>query len=244
MRVARYRLTVPEAEAIVGGPLGRPSKMPCVAWGISADECPLGSLLREKPGSVCSACYAQRGHYVGGSVETAHERRLEALSHPRWSEAMAVLVGAFAGGGYFRWFDSGDIQGPEHFDQILTVAKRTPSVRHWLPTRETEVVSLFLPKIPKNLTVRISAEMIGENVQEPTWGLPTSTVHREVGAPVPSISGLRRDSIECPAPWRGHTCGNCRACWSPRVRNVSYLLNAGIRGIARETRRLSLPVVP
>jgi len=63
-RSARRILTVPEAEAIIGGPLGHPSKMPCPAWGISARACRRGSRLAEKPGTVCAACYARRGHLL------------------------------------------------------------------------------------------------------------------------------------------------------------------------------------
>jgi hypothetical protein len=154
---------------------------------------------------------------------------------------MAVLVDAYARGSYFRWFDSGDLQSPEHLDRILWVARRTASTRHWLPTRETGMVGGLLRLVPRNLTLRISADRIGERPGEPTWDLPTSTVHREPGRPVP---GPRPGaSIECPAHLRGHHCGDCRACWSPRVRNVSYLLNAGLRADARASRR-PLPVVP
>jgi hypothetical protein len=239
-------MTIPEAEAIVGGPLGRPSKMPCPAWGISAVECRRGSLLRGKPNTVCSSCYARRGHYTGGSVETAHERRLEALGDPRWPDAMAVLVEAYARGDYFRWFDSGDLQSPQHLDWIFWIARRTSTTRHWLPTREKRIVGPFVERVPPNLVVRLSADMIGEPPKTPTWELPTSTVHRDPGRPVPTKTGRAGDSIECPSHLHGHRCGSCRACWSPKVRNVSYLLNAGLRSSvsASAPHRLSLPVLP
>lgn len=240
-RQLRRSLTVPEAEAIIGGSLSRPSKMPCPAWGISAHECRRGAELAKTPGTVCSKCYALRGHYSSASVMTAHERRLLALAHPLWPDAMAFLIHAYARNTFFRWFDSGDLQSAAHLDMILWVVKRTPSVSHWLPTREVSIVRPQRSAIPSNLTVRVSADMIGEAARG-ALGLPTSTVHREPGAPVRARSTRRNDSIECLAYTRGHRCGPCRACWSPRVRNVSYWLNAGLRAASREGMRVHLRV--
>ena len=239
-RSARRVLTVPEAEAIIGGSLSHPSKMPCPAWGISERACRRGSRLAEKPGTVCSQCYARRGHYLGGSVIAAHERRLAALAHPLWREAMALLVNAYAQGGHFRWFDSGDLQSAAHLDMISWVARKTPTVSHWLPTRETGIVRPRLAAIPSNLTVRVSADVVGKAPRD-AMGLPTSTVHRDPGIPV-RTGASRSDSIECLAYLRGHRCGPCRACWSPKVRNVSYLLNAGQRSAS--AMRVHLAVLP
>jgi len=180
---------------------------------------------------------------LNASVATAHRRRLEALLHPLWSDAMALLVDAFARGGHFRWFDSGDLQGPQHLEQILWVARRTPTVSHWLPTHETGIVRPRLDDIPSNLTIRISADAIGK-ATERSLGLPTSTVHRNPGEPVRAASSKRSTSIECLAYLRGHRCGSCRACWSPKVKNVSYLLNAGLRSASREAMRVHLAVLP
>lgn len=227
-RSTRAILTVPIAEAIIGGSLSHPSKMPCPAWGVSADACRRGSRLALKPGTVCAACYARRGHYTGASVSAAHERRLAALAHPLWPDAMAVLVDAYCRGAYFRWFDAGDLQSLDHLEQILWIARRTPTVRHWLPTHETGIVRHRLDAIPSNLTIRISADLIGAPATN-ALGLPTSTVHRDVASPVRPTRSKRSASIECLAYLRGHRCGSCRACWSPKVANVSYLLNAGLR---------------
>lgn len=242
-RSARPKLlTVPAALEIIGGSLSFPSKMPCPAWGISAKSCKRGSRLAKQPGTVCASCYALRGHYLNGSVATAHARREAALSDPRWPDAMAVLVDAYARGAYFRWFDSGDLQSLEHFDMILWVAKRTPSVAHWLPTHEAWLAGKRRSAIPANLALRVSADEIGRMPRE-TWGLPSSTVHREPGRIVSPPAARAGESVECLAHLRGHHCGSCRACWSPKVRNVSYLLNAGLRFLSKDTKRVHLSVV-
>ena len=36
---------------------------------------------------------------------------------------------------YFRWFDSGDIQGENHLRNIATTAEHTHDVMYRLPTR-------------------------------------------------------------------------------------------------------------
>jgi hypothetical protein len=218
----RLAMTLPLAENIVGGALGRPSKMPGLSWGISAAECNRGSELREQEDSVCASCYAHKGHYTCPSVVGAHERRLAGISHDRWEEAMAFMINCW-GVQHFRWFDSGDLQSYEHLAKICRICIGTRRTRHWLPTHEVNLVAEYLEtrRFPSNLTVRLSADFVGGQPIG-TLGLPTSTVHAKKGNPVPAASGRRKDSIECLAHNRGNHCGHCRACWDRRVKNVSY----------------------
>ena len=61
---------------------------------------------------------------------------------------------------------------------IARVCELTPTIRHWLPTREAAVVKAFLRlrDLPANLTVRISATMVDD---APVKGhANTSTVHK------------------------------------------------------------------
>lgn len=118
--------------------------------------------------------------------------------------------------------------GVDHFARICEVAKQTPSVTHWLPTREYDFVSEYLEgggEIPSNLTVRLSAYYVGRKAnlrKHPLLQMiPTSTVHKEHGKGL-IIDGDRKNSIECRAYTRGNRCGSCRACWSPLVKNISY----------------------
>lgn len=107
------------------------------------------------------------------------------------------------------------------------MCERTPEVQHWLPTREYETVAEFLAtgKAPGNLVIRLSAHMIDSEPVVPAAldHLPVSAV-----ASVPySSSGVRvvegKGSIECRAvETRDNKCGDCRACWDPRVKSVTY----------------------
>lgn len=197
------------AREITGG-LGNPSKMPGASFGLSAYDCAVGSKLRLVPGSTCATCYATKGHYRYASVQTAHARRLAGLTHPRWVEAMAHLISREE---FFRWHDSGDLQGIDHLERIIEVARRTPKTRHWLPTREKGLLTRWVRTgnaIPENLTIRLSAALLDQPA--PNVGIPTSTVHKD------------REPIghACPAPSQGNACGSCRACWDRSVPNVSY----------------------
>lgn len=200
--------TLKEAEA-VAGKLSRPSKMPGYAYSIPAVRCPIGSILVNTPGSVCSNCYALKGRYVFPNVRAAMEKRFESLTDPLWVEAIVFMV-TFRGCEHFRWHDSGDLQNDAHLERIAEVARRCPDTQFWLPTRETATVRRYLAKhgaFPPNLTVRVSAAMINGRV---------------VGS-FPNTSTVVTDgSHTCPAYKQGGVCGDCRACWDPAVRNVSY----------------------
>ena len=214
-----------EAWGIVGG-LSEPSKMPGWGYGLPALECKLGSKLREAKGSVCEGCYALKGRYRFSNVEKAQYKRLRALKDPKWVEAMARLINGKRCK-WFRWHDSGDLQGVAHLAKIVRVVSETPTVQHWLPTREYKIVEKYLKDVdcfdgvkghdrrfPPNLTVRLSAHMVDGS--HPDMGLPTSGVHTQGSTPI---------GTPCPARSQGNKCGDCRACWDPNVRSVSYELH-------------------
>jgi Gene product 88 len=201
---------------IVGG-LSKPSKMPGLAFGFSAERCISGSKLRAVAGSVCSDCYACKGMYRFPGVKAAHERRWEKLQNAlRDNGARRDYVAAFkrllAKQEFFRWHDSGDLQSAEHLHLIAEIAAETPHVRHWLPTREYHIVSSYMRthSIPSNLNIRLSAHMVGQTLN-PVAGCTTSAVF-EHDAP----------GHKCPAPTQGNNCGDCRACWSRDVPLVTY----------------------
>ena len=148
-----------EANKITGG-LSKPSKMPGPAYNLPAVACITGAKLVKVPGSVCAGCYALKGRYRFKNVQDALQRRLQALKHPLWVDAMVTLIRDHK---WFRWHDSGDIQSPEHLVKIFEVCKRTPETQHWMPTREVKFLTLMDPDIvPPNLIIRISSHMINQ----------------------------------------------------------------------------------
>jgi hypothetical protein len=192
------------------GTLSDPGKMPGKGTSIPARHCITGSKLRQVPGSVCHGCYAYTGNYARPNVQAALDNRYSLLMasehNPEpWIAGMVKLIWHQR---HFRWYDSGDLQGSWHFANIVEVARRTPHVRHWLPTREYRMVLEHLGDIPDNLVTRLSAHQL--DGRPPTeLGYPTSTV-------------VTDGSHTCPATLQGNKCGDCRNCWDATVQNVSY----------------------
>ena len=194
-----------ELEKIVGG-LSKPSKMPGPAYNLPASKCITGSMLVKIPGSVCHGCYALKGRYRFPNVKEALARRLQALTHPQWVQAMVVLIDNTP---WFRWHDSGDLQGVEHLKNIFEVCKLTPGTSHWLPTREAKFLPLSTDSIPKNLIIRLS----GHKIDRPAAGF------------WPWTSTVVTDGKSCPAKEQGNECKDCRACWDRGTANIAYGLH-------------------
>ena len=206
-------MNLKDAKLLVGG-LSNPSKMPGYGYGLSAFECATGSKLRMVKGSTCSHCYALKGRYIFPGVKQAHANRLEAIDDPGWIDAMVMLINNYGRKvPFFRWHDSGDLQSLKHFKKIVAVCKRTPTVQHWLPTREAGFLKAFFKEgrsLPENLAVRVSATMI-DGPPHKNAGL-TSTVHKN----------SRPIGFSCKASKQGNECKKCRACWNVNIQNVSY----------------------
>lgn len=217
--------SVKEAQAIAGT-IGYPSKMPGTSYGIPAQACKVGAKLAKIEGSTCSKCYALRGNYQFKSTQDSQAKRLAGIEHDLWVSAMVFLLRAAHCDGrggkhkgkpvalYHRWHDSGDLQSVGHLAKICAVARATPWLKHWLPTREAKTVRDYIRNggiIPSNLVIRLSATMVDGN--PPTAWPQTSTVTSHGAAPIGHI---------CPANKQGNHCGPCRACWSTDVANVSY----------------------
>ena len=191
----------------ITGSLSKPSKMPGWSYGLPAKECKTGGKLQKVPGSTCYDCYALKGCYVFKVVQDAQYYRLKAIKNRLWVQAMAMQINNKRSK-EFRWHDSGDVQDLKHLAKIFKVCKLTPSVDHWLPTREAWVKK-FIPAAPDNLNIRFSMPMIDQ----------------EAAAGWPNTSTVTRDSkkANCPAPQQGNECKDCRACWDKSIKNISYL---------------------
>ena len=206
--------TLKEAKKNVGG-LSNPSKMPGYGYGLSAFECDTGSKLRLIKNSTCSMCYALKGRYTFKGVKAAHANRLEAITKSNWVDDMVLLVNHYGKKiPYFRWHDSGDLQSLDHLKKIVAVAMRTPTVKHWLPTREPGILKAFYKEgfsLPGNLAIRVSATMID--------GKP----HSNVGLTSTVSKNKKPIGYSCPANKQGNECKSCRACWNINIANVSYM---------------------
>ena len=195
-------MKVKEAQKITGS-MTRTSKMPGLSYSLPAWECKTGSKLRKIKGSVCASCYALKGNYTRyKAIKAAQYVRLEALKDQRW---IAAMVAQIIRQKYFRWHDAGDVQDLDHLKKIYEVCRLTPDTKHWMPTREAWVKDHLNSK-PDNLVIRFSAPMI-DQAAPASW---------------PNSSEVVTEGATCPAPQQGNSCGDCRQCWDPAVKVVSY----------------------
>ena len=188
--------------------LSKPDKMPGFAYGLPAWECKTGGKLAKVPGSVCFGCYAMKGNYVRfPEIKKAQYKRLAALKHPRWVDAMATMLNSQAVSKHkvFRWHDAGDVRDLDHLNKIFEVCRLTPGMQHWMPTREAWIRD-HLDRCPKNLIIRLSMTMI-DQAAAGSW---------------PHTSTVVTSGATCPAPGQGGQCLDCRQCWSDGVSNIAY----------------------
>jgi len=195
-----------EAIKITGG-LSRPSKMPGFAYNLPATRCKVGSKLAKVKGSVCHGCYALKGRYRFPNVKEALERRYkQAMTNKDWVFGMVYLINT-SNKKEFRWHDAGDIQSAEHLQRIFQVCELTPSVKHWLPTRESVILSnINADDVPDNLIIRLSASKV-DGPAPKSW---------------PWTSTVVTKGKTCPAAEQDNECKDCRACWDKSVKNVAY----------------------
>ena len=111
--------------ASVCGTLTATSKMPCKSLSLPTESCITGSKMAEMPGSICSSCYANKGFYsmYANTIKPAQFARLDSIDSPHWVDSMVSSIGNDA---FFRWHDSGDIQGLAHLEKIVSICQQTP----------------------------------------------------------------------------------------------------------------------
>ena len=207
-----------EAATINGG-LTQTSKMPCKSYSLPTLACKTGFKMAQIKGSICFTCYADKGFYsmYAKTIQPAQHARLDSLSNEYWVASMVALIGSDA---FFRWHDSGDLQGLWHLEKIAAVAAATPDTMHWLPTREYSMIKEYVAKygsLPDNLIIRLSAMYPDKPVIVPSSlqgikNITVSNVHTKT--PIGEA---------CKAPQQGGECKECRACWSAVP--VSYELH-------------------
>tara|TARA_X000001382_G_scaffold90127_1_gene64654 strand:+ start:576 stop:1301 length:726 start_codon:yes stop_codon:yes gene_type:complete len=222
----KNKLTRKTALEIVGGSLSNVFKMPTLSWGISTAKCNIGQTLAKIANTVCSICYADRknSRYNQPSVRKAHARRLEALKNPRWVDAMVFLIRSYKLD-CFRWFDSGDLQGIPHLQQIVSIANQLPDVKFWLPTQERNLVHQYR-KIygnePDNLVIRFSAmyfDQLDSKYSNSSSALNPDLYHATKDTPSHMRCPVYQKTKDDPTYGK---CDTCRMCWDRSIKHIYY----------------------
>ena len=231
------------------------TKMPSSTYDISARACNVGGKLVNIENSTCSKCYALKLQKLRPTVDQGWTNnllkatKLIETNADLWAKMVCFQIKRICkklGVNYHRWFGSGDLQSVDMLRAIVLSALATPNISHWLPTREAKIVKDYRAKYgkePPNLCIRVSATMIGD---EPIKGHNnTSTVHRKEqeifgkeclayrtnidSRVLTELQYTEFKKLDKPNKAKskidlGH-CGDCRACWSKEVENISYPLH-------------------
>ena len=184
------------------------------SWSLQALETCPGSI--ESPGvlvDACKGCYATTGNYNYPNVKAPRAHNKEDWQRLTWVEDMVQALDADR---YFRWFDSGDMYSLGLAEKMLEVMKRTPWVKHWLPTRMHKFpkFALVLAEMQalENVMVRPSSDSIRGEFIVGTHG----SVIVENAAVVPEGATL------CRAYENAGKCSGCRACYNKEVPVIAY----------------------
>lgn len=195
--------------------LSKASKMPCRSWSLQAlVTCPASKGANGELVAACAGCYATTGNYNFPNVKAPREHNKDDWKRSEW---VGDMVNELDSDRYFRWFDSGDLYDIRLARKVLEVMKRTPWVRHWLPTRMHKF-DKFVPVLDEmqslpNVVVRLSSDGVnGETIE----GLTTSTI-------IPTSEQASKHATVCEAYERDGKCGQCRACWNKDVSLVAYV---------------------
>jgi len=158
------------------------------------------------------------------NVSNTLHNRLSLMAEKGWVKAMVAKISSEEKSGYFRWFDSGDLQSLKNLKDIVRIALALPEIRFWLPTKEYSIVAEYFElygPFPENLTVRLSAYMVDKNGPDSlaqNLGVTTSEVSSDV-------SKVSMDKQACPSSTQGNKCLDCRACWNKNIQTVVYRLH-------------------
>ena len=198
----------------IGG-ISQTSKMPCGSWSLSAFWCKNGSKLNKIKNSSCFGCYALSGNYIRyrDHMLKSYTKKLNAYNDNTelFIESFIEYLNRFEKSGHFRWFDSGDLQNYNMLLSIVKIAKNTPNIKHWLPTKEYALITRYkkeFKNFPKNLIVRVSAPMLDTKIKGFKY---TSSIVKN--------SNLKSN---CDAYKNKGKCLDCRLCWDKSIKDITY----------------------
>lgn len=184
------------------------------SWSLQAlDTCPASKNADGTLVDACAGCYATTGNYNYPNVKAPRAENKLDWQRLEWVDDM---VKALDSDRYFRWFDSGDMYALPLAEKILEVMRRTPWVKHWLPTRMHKFpkfrgVISEMQALP-NVMVRFSSDSVrGEYI---------SGTHGSVIIPTPD--DVQPGMTLCNAYAHGGKCNGCRACYDKSVAVIAY----------------------
>jgi hypothetical protein len=145
-----------------------------------------------------------------------HNLKLIQGNLAQWVVYSIVLIGKSSlKNGYFRWFDSGDLQDVNHLKAIIEIAIALPTIQFWMPTKEHNLLKdVFIRQgiaCPDNLIIRLSSNYIDQAPS--TKQFLTSTVFSHGSQPI---------GQQCIAPSQDGKCLDCRACWNKSIPTIAY----------------------
>jgi hypothetical protein len=184
------------------------------SWSLQAlDTCP-GSIAA--PGELvdaCKGCYATTGNYKFANVKAPRAHNKEDWQRLEWIDDMVAELNKDR---FFRWFDSGDMYALGLAEKMLEVMKRTPWVKHWLPTRmhkfpKFALVLREMASLP-NVSVRFSSDSV--------TGQYDKKLHGSVI--IPTAADVKKGMTLCRAYENDGKCSGCRACYDKKVKVIAY----------------------
>ena len=191
--------------------LSKAGKMPCRSWSLQALETCKGAYdMNGEIVEACSGCYALKGNYRFSNVMKSRAHNLQDCKREEWVDDMVVELDNDR---YFRWFDSGDLQGIKMLEDINNIAWASPHVKFWLPTKEYTLIKDHSLDIAPNLIIRVSNPNKNKSFKD-SFDYVSAVFDKDI---------LPKDSHICPSSKQGNKCGSCRACWSDKVKEVIYL---------------------
>jgi hypothetical protein len=204
--------------------LSNTSKMPGLSISLDARHCVTGSKLAKIPGTTCHGCYALKGRYRMPNVRAAMARRLDFMRSTDFVPRMVEELRTHEKSGFFRWFDSGDVQSVQMALNIVEVCRQTPEIRHWIPSRESAIWADALEHVTTSRQCHSSHErdskrprsivQLGEHVHGPRkirthWSRMPGRISRK---PMPRLSrmlGSRRGQCVLSLPLRASALNSC-----------------------------------
>lgn len=184
------------------------------SWSLQAlDTCP-GSI--ESPGvlvDACKGCYATTGNYRFANVKAPREFNRTDWQRIDWCDDMVYEL---TNDEYFRWFDSGDMYSLALAEKICEVMRRTPWVKHWLPTR--------MHKFPKfKLVLREMSQLDNVMVRPSSDSIVGEFISGLHGSVIVPDSRVNPDMVElCRAYENDGKCNGCRACYDKSIPVIAY----------------------